>query len=219
MALKTVVDTLDGLDEAMKALYTEKDGKFVLDLEGVDAHPEVANLKSAYERVKADKATLKTEADKARDDLAAALKGKPDEAALVAERQRLEKERDDWKTKAENAEVQITGITRDNALTTALTAAGITDPGLQRGAVAILRDQVKMVDGKPVVETDMGPKALADHVKHWTASEGKSFVTPPVGGGAEGGDKAGRKSLAEMGDAERLALAREGKLKPAMSSE
>lgn len=36
MALKYQVDSLDGLDDDLKALYTEKDGKFVLDVEGVE---------------------------------------------------------------------------------------------------------------------------------------------------------------------------------------
>lgn len=186
MALKTLLDTLDGLDDAVKALYSEKDGKFILDLEGVDAHPEVANLKSAYERVKAEKITLKTEADKHKADLAEALKGKPDEAALIAERQRLEAERDEWKGKAETLDGKLTGVTRDQALTAALAAAGVTDPGLQAGAVAILAPTVKLQDGRPIVETDMGPKPLADHVTHWAASVGKAYVTPPSGGGAGG---------------------------------
>ncbi|WP_313349373.1 hypothetical protein [Paracoccus sp. (in: a-proteobacteria)] len=200
MAIKTVLENLDGIDDAVKSLYVEKDGKFILDLEGVDAHPDVANLKSAYERVKAKEAEARTEAKTAKDDLAAALKGKPDEAALIAERQRLETERDEWKGKAEKAEGQLTGVTRDQALTEALGAAGITDPGLQKGAAALLRDQIKMVDGKPVVETDMGPKALADHAKHWAASEGKAFVTPPAGGGAGGSQSQnGGKIAGNMG--------------------
>lgn len=200
MALKSLLETLDGLDDAVKALYVEKDGKFILDLEGVDAHPEVANLKSAYERVKAEKATLKTEADKAKGELAEALKGKPDEAALIAERQRLEAERDEWKGKAEALDGKLTGVTRDQALTAALAASGVTDPGLQAGAVAMLAPSIKMVDGKPVVETDMGPKALADHVAHWTAGAGKAFVTPAAGGGAKGSDSQnGGKIAGNMG--------------------
>ena len=219
MALKVTLETLDGLDEAVKSLYAEKDGRFILDLEGVDEHPDVTNLKSAYERVKTKEAEARAEVKRAKDDLASALKDKPDEAALVAERQRLESERDEWKGKAEAAEGKLTGVTRDSALTAALVASGITDAGLQKGAAAMLRDQIKMVDGNPVVETDMGPKALADHVKHWAASEGKSFVTPAKGGGAQGSDKTGGKPVKEMGDAERLELAKQGKLKAAIQSE
>ena len=61
--LKTVIESTEGLDEALVPLYAEKDGKFVLQIEGVDAHPDVANLKSAYERVKEDRETIRTERD------------------------------------------------------------------------------------------------------------------------------------------------------------
>lgn len=196
MALKTILDTLDGVDDAVKPFYAEADGKFVLKLEGVDAHPDVANLKSAYEKVKDKVAEASAEAKAAKADLAEALKGKPDEAALIAERQRLEKERDDAMKDRDDALGKLTGVTRDSKLTEALTASGITDPAFIKGATAMLRDQIKMVDGNPVVETDMGPKALADHVKHWAAGEGKSFVTPPSGGGSKGspgGSPAGQK--------------------------
>jgi hypothetical protein len=33
--LKFQLDTLEGVDEAVRALYTEKDGKFVLGIEGL----------------------------------------------------------------------------------------------------------------------------------------------------------------------------------------
>lgn len=208
MALKTVLDTLDGLDDAVKALYTEQDGKFILDLEGVDVHPDVANLKSAYERVKTKEAEARTEAKKAKDDLAASLKDKPDEAALVAERTRLEKERDDALKERDEARGQLTGATRDRQLAEALQAANITDPTFIKAATAMLGGSVKMVDGKAVVETDMGPKALADHVKHWAAGEGKSFVAPAKGGGATGSGSTAGKAFAEMTEAERVALHR-----------
>lgn len=67
--LKTVLESLDDVPEAIREHYKEqKIGDktvFVLDLDGVDAHPGVVNLKSAFERVKADKKKLG-------DDLAAA---------------------------------------------------------------------------------------------------------------------------------------------------
>lgn len=209
MAIKSVLENLDGVDEALKSFYVEHDGKFHLDLDdNVRDHRDVLALRKAYDAEKEGAKAAKAEAKKAKDDLAEALKGKPDEAALVAERQRLEKERDDAIAERDTARNQITGITRDNALSSALAEVGVTDPGLQKGATAMLRDQIKMVDGKPMVETDMGPKALADHVKQWAASEGKSFVTPPAGGGAKGADKGGAKPFAEMTEAERVALHR-----------
>lgn len=62
MALKAILDTLDDVPEPLRGEYKEsKVGDktvYVLDLEGVDSHPAVVNLKTAHERVKADKAKL-----------------------------------------------------------------------------------------------------------------------------------------------------------------
>lgn len=60
MALKAILASLDGIDDATKALYVEKDGKFVLDVETVDGFSleDVNGLKTALgkERTRADKA-------------------------------------------------------------------------------------------------------------------------------------------------------------------
>ena len=56
MALKKVLENLDNVDESLKSLYAEKDGKFVLDVEG--GFEDVDGLKSALakERESARKA-------------------------------------------------------------------------------------------------------------------------------------------------------------------
>lgn len=59
--LKTVLPNLDDLDESMHEFYVEKDGKFVLDLEGVDVHPDVVALKNALDRQKSDRRTMATD--------------------------------------------------------------------------------------------------------------------------------------------------------------
>lgn len=48
MALKAVLDSLDGVDEALGAYYAknEGDGRFYLNVEGVEAMPAVSGLKS-----------------------------------------------------------------------------------------------------------------------------------------------------------------------------
>ncbi|WP_435658091.1 hypothetical protein [Brucella pituitosa] len=60
MALKAILASLDGIEDTTKALYVEKDGKFVLDVEGVDgfALEDVSGLKTALgkERTRADRA-------------------------------------------------------------------------------------------------------------------------------------------------------------------
>lgn len=47
MALKAVLDSLDGLEEGLRSLYTQKDGRFVLDVEGLE---DTSGLKSALEK-------------------------------------------------------------------------------------------------------------------------------------------------------------------------
>jgi hypothetical protein len=49
MALKAILDSLDTVPEAQRGLYTEKDGKFILDLEGIEDHPGAKSLKNALE--------------------------------------------------------------------------------------------------------------------------------------------------------------------------
>ena len=225
MPIKTVIENTDGLNEALVPFYTEQDGKFYLQIEGVREHPDVLNLSNAYERVKADRDTAKAERDRykmAADSLPedfdpakwAKLKdGKPDDSALVAIRQQLEAERDEFKTKYETANetARINALARD--LTDALSAEGVTDPLFIRSARALLSPEVKIAeDGKPYVDTDMGPVSVPERVKRWVASEGKSMVDPGRGGGAKGGSGSGaplsKDDFLKMGDSERSGLYR-----------
>lgn len=207
MALKTVLETTDGLDESIAKLYTETDGKFVLQVEGVDEHPDVANLKSAYERVKADRETIKTERDTLRSKVSTLpedfdpakwdkLKdGKADEAAQI-------KLKDEYEAKIAELTGKLTATqeaARKNAidrdLTQELTAAGVTNPAFIKAAQTMLSGNVQVDDGgKALVETDMGPIGLGDYVKRWVSGEGKDFVTAPKGGGAKGGDSGGKSA-------------------------
>lgn len=221
--LKTVLESLDGLDEALKEHYVEKDGTFILQVEGVDAHPDVANLKNAYERTKADRDAARQERDEWKAKVGSIpedfdpekwekLKdGKADEAKLVQLRKELEAERDEWKGKAEAAEKKAIQSAIDRDLTDALTAAGVTKPSFAKAARNMLAPAVKIGDdGSPIVETDMGPMAPAEYVKRWAADEGRDFVTMPSGGGASGGKgTGGSKKWGEMTSAEKVALRRE----------
>lgn len=203
--LKTVLETLDGVDDAMQSLYTETDGKFILQIEGVDDHPDVANLKSAYTRTKADRDAIKAKASEYEQRLAKLpedfdpetwkklKEGNGDAAKASAQmielRKTLEAERDEWKTKYETTEQKIQRVAIERSLDEAITAAGITNPMYVKAARALLSDQVKMEGDKTVVDTDMGPMALPEFVKRWAAGEGKSFVSPPSGGDAKGNER------------------------------
>lgn len=56
MALKAILDSLDSVDAALHDHYAEKDGKFVLQVEGIREHPEAQALRNALERVRREKA-------------------------------------------------------------------------------------------------------------------------------------------------------------------
>lgn len=58
MALKAIIDSLDSVEEQFRSLYEEKDGKFVLIIEGIESHPRAAAPKSALDRVRGEKRTI-----------------------------------------------------------------------------------------------------------------------------------------------------------------
>jgi len=109
------------------------------------------------------------------------------------------------------------GVTRDRSLDEALAGAGITNPTYLKAARALLAPQVKVDGDKAIIETDMGPMALQEHVKRWVASEGQPFVTPPSGGGAKGNSAGSapstvsREDFEAMDPATRMATIRDGK--------
>ncbi|NBW14212.1 MAG: hypothetical protein EBR82_40060 [Caulobacteraceae bacterium] len=188
MALKTVIDTLDGIDDAVKPFYTEADGRFVLSLDGVDNHPDVANLRSAYERTKSDREKARQEAASFKTRIADLEKGAPDTAATQAKLAALQEQLQAAEAKANEWQGKYTGVTRDQSLQASLQSVGITEPAFLKAAQAMLSAQVKLgEDGTAYVDTPMGPKVLGDYVKSWAATEGAAFVSPPKGGGSVGG--------------------------------
>lgn len=192
MALKTVIETTDGLDEAIASLYTENDGKFVLQIEGVDEHPEVASLRNAYARTKEDRERAKTEAASLKAKISELEKGAPDTAATQAKLAELEGKLAEAEAKVGEWQGKYTGITRDQSLQGALQQAGITEPAFLKAATAMLAGEVKLgEDGTAYVESPMGPKLLGEYVKTWAAGEGAAFVSRPQGAGARGGENNG----------------------------
>lgn len=206
MALKLVLDSLDNVDEALKALYVEhSDGKFHLDTDAdsVRGHRDVLPLANAYERTKTDLAAVKGELADAKKKAAPEdfdpetwkkLKdGKTDDAAhqrqLVELRKTLEAERDEWKGKFEG-EVTKGKKAKINAdLTDALSASGITNPAFVKAARALLEPRVAMDTDEASMDIGLGPMGITEAVKRWAAGdEGKSFVAPAKGDNAKGND-------------------------------
>lgn len=65
MALKAILETLDGIPEALQAYYTPVDGKFVLDAE-VDSHPAVKGLKNSLTNAREERRLAKEDAERFR---------------------------------------------------------------------------------------------------------------------------------------------------------
>jgi hypothetical protein len=58
VAVKAILDSLDGIEDGLKEHYAEKDGKFVLDVEDFGRHPGAATLKATLDKLdKANKAS------------------------------------------------------------------------------------------------------------------------------------------------------------------
>lgn len=174
-----------------------------------DAKADRDALKALQDQV-SDLTTAKDEAESA----AAAKAGDIEavKAQLEAKHSRELKAATD---RADKAEGHVRKLVVDNGLDAALDAANVS-PALKKAAKALLRDGVELKDenGEPIAL--MGGVSLSDGIKTWaTSEEGKHFVLDGnSGGGAPGGNNGGAKPLSELGDAERLKLAREGKLRP-----
>lgn len=197
MALNTVLDSLDGVDDAVKAFYVPNGDKFVLDIEGVDAHPTVTGLKGAYAAEQAKRKELAAERDALKQAQAAAKEKKADEGPDLAKvKGQYDAEIEAAKQEAAELRKQLFAATVQRDMSAALAAAGVTNPAFAKGAMAILSG-APIVDGK--VQTDMGPMEVGEYVKKWaTTPEGAAYVTPAQGGGAKGsGTPAKPKTIAK----------------------
>ena len=246
MALQAVVtqEEVEGLEESIQQLYTEardKDGNpvqdqhgnpmYALQVQGLDSHPEVGNLKSALDRKKSEVQQVRQERDqykatvdklpedmgieellKARDQ--ARNKGDDERVRQLQQEYEQRLAEKDQELEQERTQRRQENIARE--LSDALEAAGVTRPSLKAGAMELLRKQTYIDDeGRAVQDTSMGPKPIAEAVKAWAnTAEGKDYVTQPAGGGARGSGPGGNTgpnpwSSGEWNTTEQARIARE----------
>jgi outer membrane murein-binding lipoprotein Lpp len=199
--LKAVLSTLDGVEDAVKGLYQEKDGSFVLDLEGLDDHPAVrgvitANRENRRKRdeLRSELDTLKSKYDGLPEDFDAsayeALKAAKGDTKLtdeqiadIREKTRLRVEKD-FQTKyapieQENMQLKsaVEMMAVGDGLSNAMDEAGI-DPVHKSKLVPYLKTTAKIKvertdEGayRAAVETDLGPVSLNKFVQDWAASD------------------------------------------------
>lgn len=236
MALPYQADSLEGIDEAARGFYTEKNGKYVLDVEGVEPVESIQGLKSALAKERDAVNTYKKF-------------GSPDEIAdrIAALEAKQQKRKDDGKKPDADADALIDQLKADyeakladangrfsrllqrqasDALKAELAKAGVVPEGLDllavygQGRIKIDDNgnvRVTTADGKPMLGSGADHHAtladlaaeLAVQVPHLVADKGK-----PGGGtpGKNGGTPVNAKPLKEWTMPEKAAYIRENGL-------
>ena len=201
--LKFQLDTLEGVDEAVRALYTEKDGKFVLGIEGLPQQEDVSGLKAKVDELLGEK---KLAEKKAREAEEAARLEREEAARKSGNVEELERS---WSEKYNRREAELNGMLEQERgtlsgqirdLTVGRTATDIASAlAVQGSAKALLphierRLSVEQRDGKPVVVVlDAQGKlsaATLDELKAELAND-TAFAPLIAGSKASGGGAGG----------------------------
>ena len=203
MGLKYQLDTLDGLDDSVKSLYTEKEGKFVLGIEGLPQPEDVSGLKAKVDELLGEK---KLAEKKAREAEELARTEREEAARKSGNVEELEKS---WSEKYNRREAELNGMleqergtlsTQIRDLTVGRTATDIASalaiPGSAKALLPHIerRLSVEQRDGKPVVVVlDQQGKlsaATLDELKAEFAND-TAFAPLIAGSKASGGGAAG----------------------------
>ena len=214
--LKFQLDTLDGVDESVKTMYTEKDGKFFLAVDGLPQQEDVSGLKSKVEELLGEKKAAETARKQAE---AQALQAHEEALKKSGDVEGMEKS---WSTKFSAREAELTaqlenqtaslqGQIRD--LTVGRTATEIaTTLAVPGSAKALLphiesRLSVEIREGKPtVVVLDQSGKLSAATLDELKAEFTSDPAFGPLiagsrasGGGAEGHRHGGGAAKGNIG--------------------
>ncbi|MBC3375791.1 hypothetical protein HU762_17715 [Pseudomonas sp. SWRI92] len=216
MGLKYQLDTLEGVDDTVRALYTEKDGKFVLGIEGLPQPEDVSGLKSKVQELLDEKKA----ADKARKDAEEQARLDREEAARKSGNvEELEKS---WSEKFNRREAELNGLleqergtlsTQIRDLTVGRTATDIASalaiPGSAKALLPHIerRLSVEQRDGKPVVVVlDQQGKLSAATLDELKAEFANDTAFAPLiagskasGGGASGAGGSGGAAKGKIG--------------------
>jgi len=224
MTLKYQIDSLEGLDESIQAMYAEKDGKFVLAIEGLPQQEDVSGLKAKVQELLDEK---KAEADKRK---AAEEQARLEREEALRKSGNVEELEKSWSEKYSRREAELTsaleterttlqGQIRD--LTVGRTATEIaTTLAVPGSAKALLphierRLSVEQRDGKPtVVVLDAAGKLSAATLDELKAEFTNDPAFAPLiagskasGGGAGGAGKGGGAAKGNIGGTKEERLA------------
>ena len=216
MGLKYQLDTLDGLDDSVKSLYTEKEGKFVLGIEGLPQPEDVSGLKAKVDELLGEKKA----AEKARKDAEDQARLEREEAARKSGN--VEELERSWTEKYNRREAELNGMleqergtlsTQIRDLTVGRTATDIASalaiPGSAKALLPHIerRLSVEQRDGKPVVVVlDQQGKLSAATLDELKAEFANDVAFAPLiagskasGGGANGAGNGGGAAKGNIG--------------------
>ena len=188
-AIKTVKATADSMDKDKRKL-----AKTIKDLETKLARIPEDFDPTKYQELQDELETLRDAAEA--DDPDAKKRNLP--SALTALQKKMDAATADAKKNMDAKDVTISHLKSElkrvligDGLTKALVEAGV-DPKFLKASTALLRDLVSLEedDGEfsAVVETDAGSVDLSKFISDWAGSDdGKPFILPASGGGADHG--------------------------------
>jgi hypothetical protein len=194
MGLKLIVDSLDGLDEGVKSLYAEKDGKFRLDVEGVE---DVTGLKSALEKERSARRDLEKRMKTAlsEDDLeeyarlkAEADKGKDKDEILKSMRARHEKELEQSRQEASAVKARLEKTVLESTATQLLAKHGGNVSLLLPHILGQLRPEE--IDGNLSV-VPASAATIDDVMSGLKSTYPQAFAAPANSGSGAGGGHGG----------------------------
>ena len=201
MTLKYQLDSLEGLEPAVAAMYEEKDGKFVLKVEGIPQPEDTTGLRNKVEELLREKKDEKARREQAEE---AARIAAEEAARKNGDTEALDRSWNEKYTKALGEKDQtLTALQAQvHALTVGATAARLAGELAVQGSSAVLQRLIEprlsmdMRDGKPVVvvlDNEGRPTALTpDELKNEIISD--TALAPLVAGSkATGGGAAGSK--------------------------
>lgn len=226
MSLKAKYKSKSDIPEGQEAFYVEKDGEFILQVEGmvpkdridefrdnnIDLKKQLSDLQSKMSGFDMDKileALKKQQGDEEQELIKA---GKIDELIEMKLKAAQEKHASEYKT-VEDANKALTGqletLTIDNALRDIATKAGVADTAmsdvLSRG-----KQVYKLVDGKPTPHDSNGnviyktgstdPMGMDDWMKGLSGDAPHLFKSSSGGGSQHGNGGSGGEKTMSRGD-------------------
>ena len=214
--LKFQLDSLDGVDESVRALYTEKDGKFVLGIEGLPQQEDVTGLKAQVQTLLDEKKSEKRKREEAEETARLEREEAARKSGNVEELERS------WSEKYNRREAELNGTleqertmlsTQIRDLTVGRTATDIASalaiPGSAKALLPHIerRLSVEQRDGKPVVVVlDQQGKLSAATLDELKAEFANDTAFAPLiagskasGGGANGAGGGGGAPKGNIG--------------------